>query len=249
MESDHVELAVELQKCMELDDSGNGFISHPLVVSLGYDSTSGEQTRMLNDWLEKKRKAVQQAVEEKDWCRVIMLYEKPYRLRALSEHGPAMPDEVYFHHLGQIWMEVENVWQHRNDIPHLLSPPGRDLRKRSLMMSPDDQAVLEGLPEIVTIYRGCGPMNEQGWSWTLDEEQAEWFAQRVPGSSGDLFGGLVLIAECQRSAIIAYLSGRGEDEIIIDPRDATVIGRSNVRDAEEPDEVAVEAEESGGETE
>jgi len=40
---------------------------HPLITFLGYDSASDEHSRMLNDWLEKKQRALQHAVEAKKW--------------------------------------------------------------------------------------------------------------------------------------------------------------------------------------
>jgi hypothetical protein len=36
------------------------------------------------------------------------------------------------------------------------------------MMNQSERAALHGLPDTITIYRGCGPVNKAGCSWTLD---------------------------------------------------------------------------------
>ena len=104
-------------------------------------------------------------------------------------------------------------------------PAHRDKSHRHLMMDEAERRLLNGLPLEFIIYRGCGPANEQGWSWTLSAEQAEWFAERLPGRNG----GIVLEGECHRLDIIAFLDGGGEDEILIDPEDVRIVRRVDIR--------------------
>jgi len=51
-----------------------------------------------------------------------------------------------------------------------------------------------------------------GFSWTLDEEKARWFAARSSMETPLLARGTV-----SRRDVFAYLSGRGEQEIVCLP--------------------------------
>ena len=76
-------------------------------------------------------------------------------------------------------------------------------------MDESEIQLLNSLPELVTIYRGCVKgLNEDGLSWTLDKAKAKFFANRF---SKD---GIILEREIPKSDIIAVLLGRGESEVI-----------------------------------
>lgn len=71
--------------------------------------------------------------------------------------------------------------------------------------------------QYLTIYRGQDDPNETiGFAWTLDLYIAEKFAKgawaRVPRH------GVVITARCEYKDVLAYITGRGEQEIIIDPK-------------------------------
>jgi len=205
-----------------LDEEDWGLaLRHPSVSMIPYCYSMGETA---NRWLVQKSERLEQAIEEKEWDLALVLHEKYARIAAFQELAPQMTDEEYWQHLRQTWMEVENLWQYRDLIPGLLAPPHRDKSHRHLMMDEAERRLLNGLPLECIIYRGCGPANEQGWSWTLSAEQAEWFAERSPGRNG----GVVLEGECHRLDIIAFLDGRGEDEILIDPEDVRIVRRVDV---------------------
>ena len=225
----NIELANELMVYLEEDESGYGMIRHPLITYFGYEYGKWDQNERLNTWLRQKQEAVQKAVEKQDWLMVLMLHEKPSRIGALLEYGPRMSDEEYFEKLGDMWIDVENLWQYQLVIPGLLRPRNRDNSKRRLMMDAEEQTKFDELPDVFTVYRGCGPANEDGWSWTLDREKADWFAERFAGDDPDDFNGLVLIGECQHNAVIAYLSRRSEEEILVAPEDVKIIDRIQTR--------------------
>jgi hypothetical protein len=46
------------------------------------------------------------------------------------------------------------------------------------MMSLEEWRAFDALPDETTIYRGCGPMNEFGFCWTLDQAAATTYAFR-----------------------------------------------------------------------
>lgn len=68
----------------------------------------------------------------------------------------------------------------------------------------------------LTVWRGQRPGDKLGCAWSLSKETAEKFARgasfRVPMPMGELIELTV-----ERNIILAYLTGRGEDEVIIDP--------------------------------
>jgi hypothetical protein len=42
-------------------------------------------------------------------------------------------------------------------------------------MTKDEFTAFDALPDKITIYRGCGPRNKAGWSWSLSREKAVRF--------------------------------------------------------------------------
>lgn len=79
------------------------------------------------------------------------------------------------------------------------------------------------LPEgELTIYRGCRiPRHRLGTSWTLDAEQACFFAQRYGGPGT----GVVYRACVTSSDVLGYFVSRNEDEVIVDPSSLRAIAR------------------------
>jgi hypothetical protein len=76
----------------------------------------------------------------------------------------------------------------------------------------------KGLPRAKTlrIYRGQDTDAPLGIAWTLLYGVAEKFALGAATRQRDR-GGTVFAADVPRSAVLAYLTGRGEGEVIIDP--------------------------------
>lgn len=228
--NDGITLAQELIDCMDEDDSGCLWIHHPLVMCMGYDPASREQTKRLNRSLVKKKGELEKALKHKNWDQVLMVHEKACRFQALIDYAEGMTDEEYFQNLGDIWCQIENLWRHQSLLSEMLNPGDRDLRKRRLMMTGDERAVYDELPENVMIYRGCGPNNKRGWSWTLNADRARWFAMRGYGVIRLAFGGSVLNGRCDRESIIAYLGRRHEEEIVVDPTDVTIMEHIDLSD-------------------
>lgn len=69
-----------------------------------------------------------------------------------------------------------------------------------------------------TIYRGQIGFGQPGISWTLDRRIAAKFAA-TGGGRATIKGGVILQQSIESEKVIAYLTGRGESEIIIDPRE------------------------------
>lgn len=86
-------------------------------------------------------------------------------------------------------------------------------RKAKINYSPEDKKVIESLPDEFYVYRGLMPRAKRNaLSWTLDKNRAIWFAKRFKPN------GKVYRAIANKKDILAYLSNRNEDEIVIDYR-------------------------------
>lgn len=200
-----------------LTTTGNGmvWVMHPLVHSILFTGMA----YLLNDQLRGKQAALVQARTSHDWHRFVFLHERPYRVRALLSVSCFISDFTYWGLARSVWTDSENIWQWGDEEIRdlLLTRKGR----KSIMSSGDARAFL-AVPSEFTIYRGWHePGTAFGWSWTLRQEQAQWFANRMlPGGSEPR----VEAFKVRRSDVIALFTERGEDEIVADP--AVVFGRT-----------------------
>lgn len=83
-------------------------------------------------------------------------------------------------------------------------------------------AAIQHLPETITIYRGGNTASadyREAYSWTLDINVANFFATRRGSHDG-----YIVEAKVKKSNIIdAFLDDRSEEEIIVDPKNITVV--------------------------
>lgn len=93
-----------------------------------------------------------------------------------------------------------------------------------LMMSDEEIAFYESLPDTVTIYRGCYEENSNGMSWSLDKNIAESFINtKLYKNEGQP---ILVTAEVKKNNILAVKLGRDEAEIIT--HEPNVISISNI---------------------
>jgi hypothetical protein len=176
-------------------------LRHPLVYQIPLWSNGHA-----NYFYEQKKQDLIQAVMHRKYNQIVFLHERPYRLDAFKKIAADLPDEKYWSLLSSIWTDTENAWQNLEDWRTLF---GSDRPKRQSLMDWDEQLALSSLADTVTIYRGCEKgINEDGISWTLKRDKAEWFANRF---SKD---GIVLEKQISKSDIIAVFTGRNEFEVI-----------------------------------
>jgi hypothetical protein len=196
----------DLVPYFESDGALGAQVRHPLVYQVPLWSNGSANAYYL-----QKKKDLDTALAEKNFNRVIYLHERPYRLQAFIEIAPRLSDTKYWSILSGIWTDTENKWQNLEQWKELLSANRPD---RHYLMDESEVQLLNSLPELVTIYRGCVKgLNEDGLSWTLDKAKAEFFANR--------FGreGIILEREIPKSDIIAVLTGRGESEVICEVKE------------------------------
>lgn len=192
----------DLVPYFEADGALGAQVRHPLVYQVPLWSNGSANAYYL-----QKKRDLDKALEEKNYSRVVYLHERPYRLQAFIQIQKHLSDEKYWSLLASVWTDTENAWQHLDEWRELFNS---SRPKRQRLMDRDEVLAYDSLPDTVKVYRGCQKgINEDGISWTLKRDKAEWFATRF---SKD---GLVLEKEIQKKDIIAVFTNRNEFEVII----------------------------------
>ena len=192
----------DLVPYFEADGALGAQVRHPLVYQVPLWSNGSANAYYL-----QKKRDLDKALEEKNYNRVVYLHERPYRLQAFIQIQKYLSDEKYWSLLASVWTDTENAWQHLDEWRELFNS---SRPKRQRLMDRDEVLAYDSLPDTVKVYRGCQKgINEDGISWTLKRDKAEWFATRF---SKD---GLVLEKEIQKKDIIAVFTNRNEFEVII----------------------------------
>jgi len=181
-------------------------LRHPLVYQIAMTGNG-----WANAYYLQKVGDVKKALENKKYDSFVWLHERPYRIEAFQEIEHLLSDTAYWKLLADIWVDTENQWQNHEEWKQLLSSARSS---RHYLMDESEFQLLNSLPELVTIYRGCVKgVNEDGLSWTLNKTKAEFFANRFGK------GGIILEREIPKSDIIAVLLSRGESEVICEVKE------------------------------
>lgn len=188
-------------------------LKHPLVFQIPHMNNG-----LANRAYAAKTRALERALEEKDWHSYVWLHERPYRFDALTtlitEHDIPSDDDMW-KLVRDVWIDSENVWQHFDEWCELLSN-----EDSMLMMTTDELAEWNALDAIVPVYRGAKlEINEEGLSYTLSKERAEWFARRFANEDEPA---VVIRASVPQHKIIALMHGRGEEEVLVLPEDVVI---------------------------
>ena len=205
------ELHSDLADYVFPDETFGQVIHHPLVI--WFMPLNSMTVEMVNTQYEQKCKAVEQALDKCEYERYIWLHERPYRLQAfislIDEIGADISDTQYWKIVGEIWTDTENAHQNINEWAELF---GSDRAERNSLMSEEELAELNALPDTLTVYRGCiHGLNEDGISWTTNRERADWFANRFQNPDGEP---CVIQQQIAKSEVIAYFTRRGENEVL-----------------------------------
>jgi len=177
------------------------YIKHPLVHQPYLSAT------LANQQLDQKYKYLRKAIETKNFSQIIWLHERPYRLLAFKDIQKDLDNKTYWKLLSLIWTDTENSYQDLETWKKLFK--SKKGNKENLMGG-QELETFESLDNELIVYRGCVKgLNENGLSWTLDKQQAEWFAKRFDNN------GIVKEKRILKRNIVAYFSGRGEEEVIV----------------------------------
>jgi hypothetical protein len=195
------ELHDDLKPYVEESSFGQ-MLRHPLVyqVPLGI-------TGYANLYYEQKLKDVKEALDGKKYQTYVWLHERPYRIEAFSEIEHLLDDKEYWKLLGEIWVDTENAWANLKLWKKFFNSKRAF---REYLMDEEEQSLYKSLGDIETVYRGCQKgINEDGISWTLKKDKAQWFATRF-GKEGK-----VLEMRINKEKIVAVFTGRNEYEVVI----------------------------------
>lgn len=194
-------------------------IKHPLYVGTAHAVLNATA----NQALRGKKAALGEARTAGNWHQVLWLHERPFRIEAFLSFEDELDDRTYWRLLREVWEDSENVREWLQEVPLLFCGDGRD--DRFHLMSDHEQAELEAMKPRLTVYRGCTPETEDGWSWTLDRSRAEWFAQRFASMHQRP---VLLHGKVDRDDVIMYVESRGESEIVADRSHVRVFRKTNL---------------------
>ena len=76
------------------------------------------------------------------------------RFLLFSTFKDGLTDPDYFDVLGYVWVHSERPFIEHVEIRSLFAPPGRSLAQQRRMMTPNEAAVLDGLPNKINVFRG-----------------------------------------------------------------------------------------------
>lgn len=163
------------------------------------------------------------ALKRRDFSGFLYLFPSHRRLEPFLALVPRLKGKEYWPLVRDVWISAEvtlpqrSLWLElfRARQPH-----------REKLMSPQEHTLLAGLPDPVTIHRGCGQaVGAPGLSWTLDPAMAERFAHLACGPRRHLLAPawrgehpLVARATCPKSAVLAVFTERLESEVVVDPQ-------------------------------
>jgi len=212
------ELDPELEMWVDLDGPLGPSIKHPLVFSIVHHPNLNA---LVNEQFRIKKEALAEAIAKGQWHRAVFLYERPYRVEAFADICWKLDAAEYWDLLREVWTDTENAWQHYDQWRELLSA---DVENREMMSSQDVRCVFTlppergGLAPRTRIYRGFShDEGLDGFSWTLDQARAKWFARRAADLTGGGHPARVAAGWVAREHVIAHITDRDEQEIVVLP--------------------------------
>jgi hypothetical protein len=180
------------------------------MPAVKYDKAHYQQLKrwgMIDSKLE--RSSVRRLIDD------VWMVNRPARLIYFGKIYQFLDHKQYWTVLGQIWNDSENIHQ-MMDVWRTYFTKRRP--NRDYLMDASERKALMQLAGQLTIYRGFVlPRLKLGMSWTMERDNAVWFANR-----GSLFAGYkkpprLAEATCRRRDVLALLNGRNENEIVILP--------------------------------
>ena len=184
-------------------------IRHPLVYQVWY--FNAWEANAMYEW---KLDVLKEYEAECNWFGYVWAHERPYRMEALATLHWSGHD-VLRELLIDTWQDQEAPWQIEKlalDLFNQVYDPNE--------LYTDSEAPVK-LPATMTIYRGQddNASPELGMSWTRSQKVAEWFSRRYVNEP------VVYRAKVKREHVLAYVVGRDEKEIVVDPAELTHVVR------------------------
>lgn len=196
-----------------IDDFGGMFITHPMFESVFVFNPKTEE--MFNLFLEPDKyktllKDYTDAIMGYDLCKIFISIRPQYKIPFFKHCCDYLSEQDFAEYLIESYTSCEVTSDTTNVSKKELLSYFKKADKQYLM-NEEELGVLADLPDQVTIYRGVRDRaGVYEMSWTLSQDKARWFANRFDTK------GYVYKCTINKSDILCYNSGRGEQEIIID---------------------------------
>lgn len=132
---------------------------------------------------------------EKDADKILQIYLKEHR---------NLSDERYWELLRTVWIfcgTVENA-----DLFRRLMLSTR--KERYYFSTPEEARFLRELPAQFEVFRATNDVNDNGLSWTLKKEYAEWYKEAFGKSE-------IISKTVSKNQVFAYIERNNESEILI----------------------------------
>lgn len=188
-------------------------VSHPFIEEgVSFNLKTGEVINLVEDEkaLKKEKELRLKRMRNMSPMQIAFCVSKPYRMLYLSLAFPYLTKKERSEIMHEVWISVENI---NNNVNVSQMEILKMLRKCNpkYLMGQENYEVYENLPDTFTVYRGLQEnAQEDGLSWTLSKEVAEWFASRFEND------GEVIKKVIHKTEVIAYFNDREEDEIVLD---------------------------------
>lgn len=175
-------------------------LRHPLVYQIPFMSWKNA-----NEMYDAKHEAIDKRISEGNYEGALWFFERPYRLTQLQSWYwlNLISLEQLKKILPDVWLDTEH--------PHQFGYPSIVKLFKETGFLTDIPGLRE--PVECEVFRGCLSAHKRGISWTLDKSRAEWFAKRLNRGKGRVYRTIV-----NPKAQLAAFNGRGEQEILVNPR-------------------------------
>ena len=203
-----VELDPVLQAALCITPVGVA-IKHPLVNAVPY---APPFAHFYNEQLWQKRGTLANAIANGEWHTAVFVHERPWRIDALVALADRVSDVEYWELVRDTWVDAENIPECQQAWDQVLRAP-RSAREE--LTDLEDRDELAALPDVVTLFQGRTNVRDDGWSWTLDREVGEWFANRF--AMFENAEPVLARVEIPKALIHGLFLGRGEREVLVDP--------------------------------
>lgn len=134
--------------------------------------------------------------------------------------------------LGEHWTCCDNIYEHQeqlSDIFSLIEPH----EARLYMMSDEDKALFDSLPDYITIFRGCSAINMSGMSWSLSREIAEKIPTLNRYKPPQNYPVIIMESVISKHDILSIKTDRQEQEVVLYP----VVSPQVIFDRLRPDDI------------
>lgn len=188
-------------------------VSHPFIEEgVSFNLKTGEVVNLIEDEAAlKKEKAIRlKRMRNMSPLQIAFCVSRPYRMLYLSLAFPYLSKKDRSEIMHEVWISVENINNNVNVSPMETLKMLRKCNQKYLM-GQENYEVYENLPDTFVVYRGLQEnAQEDGLSWTLSKDVAEWFANRFDNE------GEIIEKVIHKSEVIAYFDDRDEEEIVLD---------------------------------